>query len=87
MGNGRIISLMERDNFFLKTAHILQVLLNKGVRTEKADMSIIMDAFMKGKSKIMKRMELVRITTLIKDMNTMESGIMMFHMEEENKSF
>ena len=53
----------------------------------KVATAIIMDACMKGKSRIMRPMELVFIMTRTRDMSIMGSGRMMCHMERERKSF
>jgi hypothetical protein len=86
MDNGNKINLMEKDNFFFKMDHIILELFYKVLHMDKVDIYTIMDVFIKEILKIIKQMDLELILILFKNINILDNGKMMYHMEKENKN-
>jgi hypothetical protein len=77
---------MEKVYSILKMAPIIKVLLYQVLLKVKVDISIIMDVFIKVRSKIIKHQGKVAILINIKDIIIKEIGSKMFHQDMVNKN-
>jgi len=86
MENGPTINFMGLDNSFLKMGHIIREVLDRELQRVRGDIYLTMDAFMRDKLVIMRRMERGVISIPFKVMNLQGSGHKMSQTAEENKN-
>lgn len=86
MASGPMKNSTEKDNFFLKMARITKVHSEMELQRAKAVISLITDASMRVKSKIMKQVVRVLTLTLFKNISILANGLKTNLMVMRNKN-
>jgi len=87
LANGKIINFMVKANFILKMAPIIKVLFARGLRLERAGISIIMRVFMRGLSRKIRRVGMGSIMIHFRAISMRDCGYKMHRQAKVNKSF